>query len=156
MLSVLAVVGVGRGARDEMDPGFRFDVRGGLAICRHNHEGDWHPEARYKGLLQRQPPTVRRRFGVTWQRSQYRSLPPSTVTLTVYQYRIPFAYFVVVTTLLPFAWLARGIRRESRIYTRSSTGLCQQCGYDLRATPERCPECGTVPGQPQLPFRGGP
>ncbi len=47
---------------------------------------------------------------------------------------------LALTMILPTAWLARLARRRRRI----AKHLCTECGYDLRATPQRCPECGKV------------
>jgi hypothetical protein len=48
----------------------------------------------------------------------------------------------ILTAVLPTLWigkLATALRRRGR----SATGSCPTCGYDLRASPSRCPECGT-------------
>jgi hypothetical protein len=53
---------------------------------------------------------------------------------------IPFWELALLAALLPAVWIARRWRQR-----RPPPGHCRVCGYDLRATPERCPECGAIP-----------
>jgi hypothetical protein len=53
---------------------------------------------------------------------------------------VPHWFLVLAAAALPT--LRAGCRRRTR------TGLCPVCAYDLRATPDRCPECGAVPKIP--------
>ena len=46
---------------------------------------------------------------------------------------------------LPCAWLT-DFRRRRELRRRTRLGLSVACGYDLRASGQRCPECGAVPG----------
>lgn len=75
--------------------------------------------------------------------------PPYTVEIPrrvfvgrFYQVDFPLWSAIVATAALPLVWAACLARRLAR---RPPNGRCRRCGYDLRATPGRCPECGMVP-----------
>jgi len=67
-------------------------------------------------------------WGQSWER---------WLTVPYWSLAIPLA---VLPVLVPVA------RRHRRRADRRRNGLCVRCGYDLRATPRRCPECGAFAG----------
>lgn len=56
---------------------------------------------------------------------------------------VPHWAIALLLVILPAIWLPRELRRRRRL----RHGLCVKCGYDLRASPTRCPECGTATGR---------
>jgi hypothetical protein len=67
-------------------------------------------------------------------------MPPPPVPQS---YGVPH-WVVALVAAVPAAhwgWWMRLRRRRAFAIRR---GLCPECGYDVRATPERCPECGTA------------
>jgi hypothetical protein len=88
------------------------------------------------------PQSVPNRLGFGY-RVQDVPLPPSSALdppPVVHQRMlvVPLWFVVAVLGCLPACRFYVAYRRQ-RI---RKLGLCARCGYDLRATPERCPECG--------------
>ena len=84
-------------------------------------------------------------FGITWGDgytiSNITSKSPSIVPGRKWKevqfiFRVPIILLAISSCL--FAYISIKMRRGS------PPGLCVKCGYDLRATPDRCPECGAM------------
>jgi hypothetical protein len=64
--------------------------------------------------------------------------PPDRIWSERWLAYIPFWEIAALAAILPVLWMTTPLRRRHR----NQSGLCPVCGYDLRATPGRCPECG--------------
>ena len=88
-------------------------------------------------------------LGFGWGRARYRKTTDwiggngreiMRYTLDYAVVAVPYWALLLATGLAPGFWLRGRLRGLGRIIG----GRCARCGYDLRATPGQCPECGTL------------
>ncbi|MGD0767367.1 MAG: hypothetical protein ABSB42_03995 [Tepidisphaeraceae bacterium] len=59
---------------------------------------------------------------------------------------VPWWLFLIVGLAMPAMAASRAAKRRRDV----RQGRCVSCGYDLRATPDRCPECGSIPPKREI------
>ena len=67
--------------------------------------------------------------------------------VTILGLKVSYERGATLAALVPLAWLvwlAHCASKRMKLLKRQACGFCITCGYDLRATPGRCPECGTA------------
>jgi hypothetical protein len=106
---------------------------------KYSNRGMWAEVTRRPGLY-RADPAVRGYGPIAGFGLFDKPAGPTSRGAATREVFFPYWFLVGLTAAGPAAWYAR---RRRRLRTRS-LGLCPVCGYDLRATPDRCPECGAV------------
>lgn len=81
-------------------------------------------------------------YGFSWNDTRRIWGIPAYAYERYWQRSVPLWLFVVLGCIVPSAWLLTFLH-TLRQAARSRAGRCRTCGYDLRASRGRCPECGT-------------
>ena len=153
-----------RGYRREEAVGWRYSPRPGAESFFFNLRSGRGGNAVYVGFESATFASWMKKFGWHWRSDQrepitYAAAAPPTHWGFDYEAnrnqfgrsaRFVFPAWLAVTflALLPMTRLALSIRRRRH----GREGRCRKCGYDLRATPDRCPECGAAaPPKPTPP-----
>jgi hypothetical protein len=95
--------------------------------------------------------SVPHHFPLTWgfqfsfHHEAYGFTDPKTAPL-IWAITMPIWFLLVIFSIIPTFWTIRTYRR----WRRPKAGCCAGCGYDLRASTDKCPECGRpIPARPE-------
>lgn len=78
--------------------------------------------------------------GVTWRKPWPTVARDAMSGTPMHLVSLPLAWPTAAFLTPPFVAATLAVRARRRL---RRVGFCHLCGFDLRATPERCPECGT-------------
>ena len=82
-----------------------------------------------------------RMAGFKWRRIRFVLEPGDTMPSHVFNVYTAPCWSPTLVSLVALLLTTRVILRSRTLRANQ----CKSCGYDLRATPDRCPECGYVP-----------
>jgi len=135
------------------DPQRRLDREPGMSLARQ-----WMEEAHqaylaanerlYSALLSRSPTAeprkAYRQAADAWFAARVTYWDSQRLRSHHVSYGVRYTTVAGAVSLLSLAWLVRVALLGRRRRRNKGLGLCPSCGYDLRATPGRCPECGAA------------
>jgi hypothetical protein len=86
-------------------------------------------------------PAFQNQAAATWR--DHRQISDGFRNGDVYAFRLPYALLFLMAAFPALTVVFVRVVRAARIAHRLRSGRCPKCGYLLRGSPDRCPECST-------------
>ena len=118
-----------------------FSMRGGLEVRFYGERrgNAWRPEGTTWAFTTSEVTSPKRITEMRDPRSAFNKLGFTAGRWSVsWAVGVPYWFVALVSGLPPIVYARRAMRRRRL----AMAGCCRRCGYDLRASSGRCPECG--------------